>query len=213
MQVYTFHAKANFPVDIVVSGVGVYFCSSSSTMQIYDAEDFLYIQKWIHENDRVIRLIAKIDAYCNSAPEGDMDFAYTQLYRMLTDGDLKAVLNCDFDFTEGGMEVIKGHAFELLDGSEYNRRRLARQDFKANLKKIISVAKPEPGIYYLKRGGKVIYVGKSTSVKNRLKQHISDGRTFDDISVVYCPESELGYREAEAVATLKPCENKAEVRV
>lgn len=56
--------------------------------------------------------------------------------------------------------------------------------------KIVSTAfsaSPTAGVYFLIRGGKIVYVGKSVNVHSRIATH-QKSKEFDKINFIECPE-------------------------
>ncbi|WP_294267670.1 GIY-YIG nuclease family protein [uncultured Chryseobacterium sp.] len=65
------------------------------------------------------------------------------------------------------------------------------------------------GIYLLKEGEKVVYVGSSKNVETRVTQHQSDkSKSFDNYQVIGCNVSELANLEAYYIDKYKPEFNK-----
>lgn len=65
------------------------------------------------------------------------------------------------------------------------------------------------GIYLLKQGEKVVYVGSSEKVETRITQHQNDSsKTFDSYQVIGCKESELCNLESYYIEKYKPIYNK-----
>lgn len=63
------------------------------------------------------------------------------------------------------------------------------------------------GVYFLIHKGKIIYVGQSTDVYNRLTYHLHKGREFTHFSFVECPVEMLDDLEHHYIITLNPPEN------
>lgn len=59
------------------------------------------------------------------------------------------------------------------------------------------------GVYFLIRDKRIVYVGKSTDVYNRLRQHTAD-KEFDRVAVLRCPPSILDALEAIYIQLFKP---------
>lgn len=60
-----------------------------------------------------------------------------------------------------------------------------------------------PCVYFLCKNNKVVYVGQSTSVANRVTSHKSS-KDFDDVYLVHAPKDSLNYIESALIRHLKP---------
>lgn len=63
------------------------------------------------------------------------------------------------------------------------------------------------GIYFLCRGGRVVYVGQSVACGPRIATHTSSNKVFDRAFVLATPPSELDRLEAAFIRALQPEEN------
>lgn len=68
----------------------------------------------------------------------------------------------------------------------------------------------DPVVYFLCRGGDVVYVGQSICLLNRLRGHPCTGK-FDDIFYIRCTAEELASLEAYWIAKLKPTLNNKQL--
>lgn len=66
---------------------------------------------------------------------------------------------------------------------------------------------PTCGVYLLLTAGVVVYVGRSTALKARLRTHRASGRDFDEVRVIPCDAETAGWLEAELIRTLQPSQN------
>lgn len=63
----------------------------------------------------------------------------------------------------------------------------------------------QPGIYFLCRLGKVVYVGQSKSPRQRISQHISEReKVFDEVFIRHCPIEELNATESMFIHHFEP---------
>jgi hypothetical protein len=61
------------------------------------------------------------------------------------------------------------------------------------------------GVYFLIKDKEVVYVGMSTNVGGRLREHRRDkSKTFDKFSYMPCPADEAARLEVHYIETLKP---------
>jgi len=70
--------------------------------------------------------------------------------------------------------------------------------------------KKERGIYFLCKGGKVVYVGQSVNLINRISEHLSEGKkNFDGYYYEYVGKNDvMSDVEAEYIVSLNPKYNK-----
>lgn len=61
------------------------------------------------------------------------------------------------------------------------------------------------GVYFLVKGGKVVYVGQSVSVYSRIASHGS--KDFDSVAFVHCPREQLDLLESLYIHFLAPDQN------
>jgi predicted GIY-YIG superfamily endonuclease len=59
------------------------------------------------------------------------------------------------------------------------------------------------GVYFLCKDNKVVYIGQSVNVSQRVGNHISC-KEFDYVYYVRCPKTELNYLEAKLIEAIKP---------
>jgi predicted GIY-YIG superfamily endonuclease len=65
---------------------------------------------------------------------------------------------------------------------------------------------PGGGIYILRNGDKVVYVGRSKAVRHRVKNHYI--RPFDSVEVLVCEDAQTRSQlEAETILKLSPARN------
>lgn len=64
------------------------------------------------------------------------------------------------------------------------------------------------GVYFLIRDYKVVYVGQTTDLFQRLWKHRRSGKLFDSFSFIPCAKVDLNAVEADYIALLMPEENK-----
>jgi hypothetical protein len=60
------------------------------------------------------------------------------------------------------------------------------------------------GVYFLVRGGAVVYVGQSVSIHVRIRTHISDGKIFDRVAYIKCPPEKLDLLESLYIHHINP---------
>jgi len=60
------------------------------------------------------------------------------------------------------------------------------------------------GIYFLLKGGLVVYVGQSVAVHVRVHQHVASGKDFDAYAVLPWPAAGLNDKEAEMILKYDP---------
>lgn len=66
-----------------------------------------------------------------------------------------------------------------------------------------------PGIYALWLGDDCIYIGKSSQVYKRIRQHRANGLfEFNRVMVLFCAGDELDKLEYQAIQHYKPVRNK-----
>ncbi len=63
------------------------------------------------------------------------------------------------------------------------------------------------GIYFLVRGGEIVYVGKTLDVFLRLSKHRRAGRNFDAFNFLPCPQSQLDELERLYITAFLPLGN------
>jgi len=64
-------------------------------------------------------------------------------------------------------------------------------------------------VYHLTEGGKVVYVGQSSSPRKRIAYHCHHSdKEFDDFHLFGCSESQMSLNEAKDIVRLKPKYNK-----
>lgn len=63
------------------------------------------------------------------------------------------------------------------------------------------------GVYVLCLEGDIIYIGQSTNVTARLREHRRKGKVFDCVYVRYCAEAELDRIEVSMIRKHKPKNN------
>lgn len=63
------------------------------------------------------------------------------------------------------------------------------------------------GVYFLIRASSITYVGKTTSLLQRLHKHHRSGRKFDSFSFIACSPEHLDELESIYIALLLPQEN------
>lgn len=68
------------------------------------------------------------------------------------------------------------------------------------------------GVYLLRQGDEVVYVGRSTRMGKRLAEHHASGRPFDGYEVIPCDEKTSVWLERELIRTLKPAQNLVRYR-
>lgn len=90
--------------------------------------------------------------------------------------------------------------------------RIARKVAAISHDKICAMAVPIDsawaGVYFLVLGDVVVYVGKSTNVGARLREHRRDKvKTFDRVAYIQCDASELDHLEKAYITKLKPKHN------
>jgi len=79
---------------------------------------------------------------------------------------------------------------------------------------IVSRAVPlkrEPGIYFLIAGDRIVYIGQSTDVFARIRQH-QRARRFDGFAWFPCPAHELVETEKTLILKFRPPQNTANLR-
>lgn len=65
------------------------------------------------------------------------------------------------------------------------------------------------GVYFLTHNREIVYIGMSTNIRNRIKQHIKQGeKIFDGFSFIECGKRELYWRESKYINKFKPKYNK-----
>jgi predicted GIY-YIG superfamily endonuclease len=68
-----------------------------------------------------------------------------------------------------------------------------------------------PGVYILKLNEKVVYVGQSTKVMNRVASHRAARHIkFNQVEIIFCEEDELGTMETELIKKHNPERNKGQ---
>ena len=72
----------------------------------------------------------------------------------------------------------------------------------------ITGLKKEPCVYFLIKDDKIVYVGKTTNILNRLNNHF-DEKDFSDIHIDYQPVHYIDYVEMLYIQSLKPTLNVA----
>lgn len=77
-------------------------------------------------------------------------------------------------------------------------------------------AKPSPpssaeitcGVYMLRTAHEVVYVGRSTNLRARLRTHRHSGRPFDGVQIIPCDADAAVWLEKELIRTLQPAQNQ-----
>lgn len=72
---------------------------------------------------------------------------------------------------------------------------------------IVSNSGPVCGVYFLFRGGALIYIGRSRDMVRRVASHRTNGREFDKWSFMPLPEDETATIEAALIRSLNPEQN------
>ena len=67
---------------------------------------------------------------------------------------------------------------------------------------------PVSCVYFLYLADKLKYIGQSVNLKNRLAQHKSGGKVFDNVFYIDVPKEALYEVENTLIARLKPEDNK-----
>jgi hypothetical protein len=71
-----------------------------------------------------------------------------------------------------------------------------------------------PGVYILRLKGKVVYVGQSLKVMNRVAVHRAGCHIpFDSAEIKFCSEDELSVFESELIKQHNPARNKGQLSV
>lgn len=70
-----------------------------------------------------------------------------------------------------------------------------------------SVSNNKCGIYFLCIKGKIVYIGKTTDLANRLMQHKRQLMEYDAFRFIACQESKLDEYEVRWIKKFKPCFN------
>ncbi|MFA6904417.1 MAG: GIY-YIG nuclease family protein [Gallionellaceae bacterium] len=64
------------------------------------------------------------------------------------------------------------------------------------------------GVYFLILHERIIYIGKSVDVYNRISNHRSNGRIFTHYSIIQCPPEGLNELESKYILAFNPVGNK-----
>lgn len=68
------------------------------------------------------------------------------------------------------------------------------------------------GVYFLRREGKVVYVGQALSLRRRICEHIGHGgKKFDSVSVIFCKPEFLNKLEQKHIRIHAPEYNNCPV--
>lgn len=60
------------------------------------------------------------------------------------------------------------------------------------------------GVYLLKTGEEIVYIGQSINVPSRVQQHIRDGKIFDSVAIIPCDKEYLDTKEMFLIKLIKP---------
>jgi excinuclease UvrABC nuclease subunit len=63
------------------------------------------------------------------------------------------------------------------------------------------------GVYLLRKGTEVVYVGQSRDIENRLSQHRAIRRDFDSFEIIETPVEDLLRIEQEYILKYRPAQN------
>ena len=64
------------------------------------------------------------------------------------------------------------------------------------------------GIYFLKDGDNVVYIGQSVDIEKRIEHHERSDKKFDSFYFEECSRSELSVKEKNCIIEMKPKYNK-----
>ncbi len=64
------------------------------------------------------------------------------------------------------------------------------------------------GVYILFHEHKVVYIGKSKNVYDRVSKHRQNGRPFDFSAIINLPENDCGWVEESLIKAFAPIQNK-----
>jgi hypothetical protein len=70
-----------------------------------------------------------------------------------------------------------------------------------------SQARNDPGLYFLFRGGELVYVGRSVHVRERLAQHLRSSKDWDGARVRHCSPRRLEDAELAHIRKFRPSLN------
>lgn len=93
---------------------------------------------------------------------------------------------------------------KILDASEEIRYSLASE------RDIVSASRPITkicGIYFLVRNERVVYVGQTLDIEDRVREHVLHGKRFDRYYWVKCAPEDRLKLEAVYIKELRPEEN------
>lgn len=83
----------------------------------------------------------------------------------------------------------------LSDKELFNARQEWRED------------EPVSGVYFLFRECRIAYIGKSTNVRSRVREHMRTSKKYDSWSFIAHPVEQLGHLEAFYIHTHNPVDN------
>lgn len=68
------------------------------------------------------------------------------------------------------------------------------------------------GIYFLLRRGRVIYIGKTTNILGRIKQHSHMRKLYDSVRLIPCHEMAMSKYEKRWIIKFQPRYNQYDLR-
>jgi predicted GIY-YIG superfamily endonuclease len=199
----TFHSRDSFSIDI-----------TSSLLRDFTKDELDSLFSWFLETEDELATIFDFSEYMSTRSDLRDSKTLWEIKQRFSDSELNLIAESRYTPKElapvAKIVLVSDVSREKL--SPYTPRHFSKiqeRNFEAASKE-----KNEPGIYYLLRKSVVVYVGQSTKVKRRLKSHVyENSKKYDAVKVVYCTKDELSFREAEALAALRPEYNKAQVRL
>lgn len=69
---------------------------------------------------------------------------------------------------------------------------------------LVHQLKPDPCVYFLLRGSRVVYVGQSTNLTLRCRAHLNDEKDFDRVVYLHCPDEQLVAVERAFINFFRP---------
>lgn len=106
------------------------------------------------------------------------------------------------------MEMEMDHSDEISFVEDANKHLFGGNLLEAE--DILDVAEPirkKCGVYFLIAGGEIVYVGQSTDVDSRVRQHALD-KDFESYHYIEVDQENLNYVESFYIIKLKPILNK-----
>lgn len=102
------------------------------------------------------------------------------------------------------LKLVNDSSLKLIDMNEASRLLGIKKSTLYDLECLDTLKTTPSCIYFLCDGKKILYVGQSKNLYQRLFQHIESGKRFNRILYFYVQPNELDSVELKLIKALKP---------